>query len=274
MNNFKEAYKDAVKDIAQPNIDAQSVLDEVRRRKVRKRQSIQKCATVASMMLLVCVGGLTTVKAADYLGSIIRVGDRGFVSGDIYTMTDTVPASGEAGATADGGDAQVAVAKVMPAEAMAEEPVVMEMEDIPEARFESVDAFRKECTDVVIALPDVELTESGFESVNVVGDSVFVRFQVSEEKSVDVHRHDYSDSQGHVASISFPGEICNERSYTTGQGFTYTLIDEVQTSEEEPMRIHSAISVESYEIYMNFYGYEEEEVLELLESVDMEIYCG
>lgn len=155
----------------------------------------------------------------------------------------------------------------------AEEPAIMEIEDITELKFDSVDAFLTECPDIVIALPKLELSEDGFESVHVMGDGVWARIQVSEEQSVDVHRYDYSNSQGHTSSISFPGEICNERNYTTEQGFIYTLIDEVRTSEDEPMRIHSAISVGNYEIYINFYGFEEKEALEVLESVDLGIYC-
>ena len=269
--NFKEVYKDAAREIVQPNIDAHSVLDEVRRRRVRKRQMIQKAATVASMLLVIGIGGITTTKAAGYLGSVIRVGEHGFVSGDVYTMTDTVPGFEEN--DDDSAMSTVAEAKIMPEEGIPDAPVHMNIEDVPMQQFDSVEAFLAECQEIVIALPDLEVSEDGFESVQVVGESVFVRYQVSEEKSVDIHRHDYSDSQGHTASVAFPGEICNERSYTTEQGFVYTLIDEVRLSEEEPMRIHGAISVECYEVYVNFYGFAEAEVTSILEGIDLGIYC-
>lgn len=281
--NFKEAYKDAAEHIVQPNIDARSVLDEARRRKARKRQVIQKGATLASIILVLGVGGISTARAAGYLGSIIRVDEDGFVSGDVYTMADTYPEA-ETGeitdtypeaATGQLADCEEAVYaaqndSVMPVE---EEPACMVIEDIVEQSFDSVERFMEECPEIIIALPHVEISEAGFEEVHVVGESVFVRYQFDENKSLDIQRYDYSESLGHSASIVFPGEICNERIYTDARGFNYTLIDEERLSEEKPMRIHGAVSVECYEIYLNFYGFEEAEVFAVLESMDLSVYC-
>ncbi len=269
MTDFRKIYKDAAGEIKQPHIDAHSVFDEVRRRRVRRRRMLQKGATIASLVLLLGIGGVTTATAAEYFGSMIRVGDHGFVSGDAYTMTDTLP------------DIEEQVQKEEPETAdalpetakMSEEGIVME--SFTEQQFDSVEAFRKKCPEAVIALP--QITEDGngkaAEAVYVMGDSIYVRYQVSQEQSIDLQRYDYHGSMSHAASVSFCGEICNERCYTTGQSFTYTLIDEKRRSDDEALRIHAAVSVGSYEVYVNFYGYEEEEAVQILESMDLSVYC-
>ena len=268
--NFRDAYQNAARHIVQPNIDESSVMNEARRRKAQKRQMMQKAANFASIFVIVAIGGFSTVKAAGYLGNIIRVGEKGFVSGDVYTMSDVVPGFEEN--TAVYAEEEVMV-EPAPTENGLPEPVNMMIEDVEEQSYNSVEEFVNACPDVVIACPKLEVSENGFEFVQVVGESVFVRYQVEEEKSLDIHRHDYSDSLGHAAAISFSGEICNERNYTTAQGFVYMLIDEVRSSEEEPLRMHAAITVEGYEVYVNFYGFEESEALAVLESIDLGIYC-
>lgn len=271
MTDFREVYKDAAGEIKQPAIDAHSVFDEVRRRRVRRRRILQKGATVASVVLFAAIGGFTTATAAGYFGSLIRVGEHGFVSGDVYTMTDTLPGmeEGEQVRTAWSGDMDA------PSETEEAAAEVIEMEPLTEQQFDSVEAFRKECPEAVIALPQIVGVGDGKvdEAVYVLGDSIYVRYQVSEEQSIDLQRYDYHGSEGHAASVSFSGEICNERCYTTGQSFTYTLIDEKRGTDDEALQIHAAVSVGSYEVYVNFYGYEEEEAVRILESMDLSVYC-
>lgn len=271
MTDFRKVYKDAAGEIKQPGIDAHSVFDEVRRRKVRRRRMLQEGATIASAVLLIGIGGFTTATAAGYLGSMIRVGEHGFVSGDVYTMTDTFPG------TEEGKQVQAAGSRsedaLLEAENAAAE--VVEMEPLEEQQFDSVETFRRECPEAVVALPQITTTgdEKDTEMVCVMGDSIYVHYQVSEEQSIDLQRYDYHGSMGHAASISFCGEICNERCYTTEQNFTYTLIDEKRRTDDEALRIHAAVSVGSYEVYVNFYGYEEEAAVRILESMDLSVYC-
>lgn len=268
MTDFRKVYKAAADEIVQPHMDAHSVFDEARRRRVRKKRMLQKGATIASVVVLIGVGGFTTAKAAGYLGSIIRVGEHGFVSGDIFTMTETFPGTGEDGEQ----DAQPAMLDSME-ESEACTAEVMEIEEFSEQQFDSVEAFQAACPEAVIALPRLTENEESSEMVCVIGDSIYVQYFISEDQSVNIQRYDYGEYEGHAASISFCSEVCNQRSYTTKQGFTYTLIDEVAQADDEEQRIHAAVSVESYEVYVNFYGYEEEEAVRILESMDLSVYC-
>lgn len=257
MTDFRDAYKDAAEEIRQPDMDAHSVLNKARRRRARFRYVGQKSVTIASLMLLVCAGGFTTVRAADYFGSIIRVSDRGFVSGDVYTMT------GSAGGSEEMENAGI--------ETMQDAVEIVEIDELEEKRFDSVEAFRQECPEQVIALPELDAQE---EEVYVFGDTIYVRYRISESQFIDIQRFDYHGSQGHSAAVSFGEEICNERTYTTAQGFTYTLIDGVMDPEDGEQRIHGAISVDYYEVFINFCGYEENAAEQVLEGMDLSLYCG
>lgn len=267
MTDFRDAYRDAAEEIRQPDIDAHSVLNKARRRKAKLRYLGQKAVTIVSLMLLVCVGGFTTVRAADYLGSIIRVSDQGFVSGDIYTMTGSAGGAANEVGEPDGGDWLSEEGQ----EETQEVIEVIEMDEVTEQHFDSVEAFRRECPEQIIALPEIQALE---EEVYVVGDMIYVRYQVSENRSIDLQCFDYNGSEGHSSAISFGEEICNERRYTTSQGFTYTLIDGAQDPEDATQRIHGAVSVECYEIFISFYGYEEDEAEQVLEEIDLGLYCG
>lgn len=266
MADFGKAYKDAAAEIGRPSIDAQSVMDEARRRRVKRRMIGQKGATLASLIFIICAGGFTSVKAAGYLGSVIRVSERGFVTGDLHTMTNDIGA----GTSGEVAEAMPALAREseQTEDIISEEP---EYEEIEEFEFDSVETFRQAYPDVILALPEISAEN---ESVYVCGDGIYVRYQVLEEQFVDIQRFDYHGSSGHSSSVSFGEEICNERTFTTKQGFTYTLIDGVKESESDPLRIHGAISVEYYEIFINFYGYEEKEAEQILESIDLSLYCG
>ncbi len=264
MADFGKAYKDAAAEIGRPSIDAQSVLDEARRRRVKRRMLCRKGATFASVILIIFVGGFTSAKAAGYLGSVIRVNERGFVSGDPDTMTSDagVRVEQEGVMPFSAGETQQS------ADDISEAPVY---EEIEEFEFDSVEVFRQAYPEMIVALPEISAED---EAVYVCGDSVYIRYQVGEGQFVDIQIFDYHGSSGHSASVSFGEEICNERTYTTKQGFSYTLIDGVKESESDPLRIHGAISVEYYEVFINFYGYEEEEAEQILESIDLSPYCG
>ena len=87
-----------------------------------------------------------------------------------------------------------------------------------------------------------------------------------------LERTDYADTQGHSASKVFPEGVHNERTYTNTGGYTYTLVDSVQTDQQEPLRIHGAIAVGTYEVFIDFYGYTEEEAKQIIDSIDLSLY--
>ena len=87
-----------------------------------------------------------------------------------------------------------------------------------------------------------------------------------------MERTDYADTQGHASSKVFPGGVCNERSYTTSQGYTYTLVDSVKGEGEEELQIHAAITVGSYEAFIDFLGYTETDAKRIMDSIDLSEY--
>lgn len=55
------------------------------------------------------------------------------------------------------------------------------------------------------------------------------------------------------------------------QGYTYTLVDSVK-EEGEQLQIHGAVTVGSYEAYIDFMGYTEEEAVQVIESINLSEY--
>ena len=91
MNDFRSEYQSAVQDMdtlgmKEIHIDALSVMDEGRHRK-RMRKKVQRMtATTFSAVCGIFLCGFGTVKAAEYIGNLIRVSEWGFESGDAATM--------------------------------------------------------------------------------------------------------------------------------------------------------------------------------------------
>lgn len=153
-------------------------------------------------------------------------------------------------------------------EAPAEEAVV---EDIPVKKYTSWEDFEAN-EKIVFAQPDGSIgTLIENTDITVCGDWAMVRYDV-DGRILWLERTDYADTQGHAASKVFPGGVCNERTYTTPAGYTYTLIDSVKASEGEPLQIHAAITVGSYEAYIDFSGYTEEDAKKIMDSIDLSVY--
>ena len=54
--------------------------------------------------------------------------------------------------------------------------------------------------------------------------------------------------------------------------YEYILVDSKEEAQSDEVVIHAAISVGYYELYADFYGYEESEVMQILESMDLSVY--
>lgn len=146
-----------------------------------------------------------------------------------------------------------------------------EMEEIAVKSYISFDEFEKN-EDIIFPQP-LLITETGGEAVNVTvcGDWAMARYDI-DGKVIWVERTDYAETSGHASSKVFPGGICNERQYTTEQGYVYTLVDSVKEKEEDEMQIHGAVTVGTYEAYIDFMGYTEEEAIQIIESIDLSEY--
>lgn len=275
MNEFRTAYRKAVADMKTVHIDVASVLDEGRRKQVKRRRIRQKTATCFAALLVLTLGTLGTVQAADYVKTVIKVNENGFTSADLFTasLNENLEAGGGVfSATPDLGEEEERQLREMP-----EDEVVIEEYGDAETggsdttvEYDSIEAFQA-AEDTVFAFPDMALLGETTQQVWVSGMFITARIECG-DKYMFLDRMDYSDSEGHASSTAYAGGVCNERTYKTAQGYEYILIDSVRESEEEPVNIHAAVTVGNYEMYMDFSGYEQSEVEEILESMDLSVY--
>lgn len=147
----------------------------------------------------------------------------------------------------------------------------LDIEEIPVKNYTSWKEFQ-ESEDIIFPQPSIIVGRDGVNvDITICGDWAMARYDV-DGKVIWVERTDYAQTQGHASSKVFPGGVCNERTYTTAQGHTYTLVDSVRENEEEELQIHGAVSVGTYEAYIDLMGYTEAEAKEIIESIDLREY--
>lgn len=152
-----------------------------------------------------------------------------------------------------------------------EKEMAQEIEEIPVKNYTSWKEF-EENEDIIFPQPSIIVAKAaGNVDITICGDWAMARYDM-DGKVIWVERTDYAQTQGHASSKVFPGGVCNERTYTTAQGHTYTLVDSVKGSEEEELQIHGAVSVGTYEAYIDLMGYTEAEAKEIIESIDLREY--
>ena len=278
MNEFRDCYQSAVKDMGmlgmkEFHMDASQCMDEGRHNRRMVRRMRRSAATVFSAACVVFLCGFGTVKAAEYFDNIIKVKEWGFESADAATMarneaedSQAYVISEEVGAAMESGISEETAGEEM-VQSFTEEA---EVEEMPVKNYSSFEEFREENEDIILPQPSIS-AEAEEMSATICGDWAMVRYDM-DGKVVWVERTDYADTQGHASSKVFPGGVCNERQYTTAQGYTYTLVDSVKESEDDPLQIHGAVSVGTYEAYIDFMGYTEEEAKEMIESIDLSLY--
>lgn len=294
MNDFKECYQSAVNDMLgekEFHIDASQCMDVRCHNRFRARRLKRTAASAFSAACVIFLCGFGTVKAAEYIENVIRVNQWGFESADAVTMarneaedTQTHIISEELGIdpeTAEAGtldsveeDMESKMAQLAEeGERVSEKGAIEELgiEDIPVKNYNSLEEF-EENEDIIFPQPSIILS-GGAETVDITicGNWAMARYDM-EGKVVWVERTDYADTQGHASSKVFPGGVCNERAYTTAQGYTYTLVDSVRENDEEALQIHGAVTVGTYETYIDFMGYTEEEAKKMIESIDLSEY--
>lgn len=147
----------------------------------------------------------------------------------------------------------------------------VEIEEIPMKNYVSWEEFHKNEV-ILFPQPTVAIGKQiTATDISVCGDWAMVRYDV-DGKVLLMERTDYTNTQGHISSKVFPSGVCNERTYTTPAGYTYTLIDSVKESQNELLQIHAAITVGSYEAYIDFMGYTEEDAKKIIDSIDLSVY--
>lgn len=285
MNDFRNTYQDAMADLKTIHIDVNSVLDEGRRKRLKKQRIRQKCITAMSAACIFCLCTIGTVQAAEYVKTVIKVNEYGFRSADTKTMAlneEEQAAGGAAASFVHHGMTQEELERQMKEiENLEEDEVIIEdycadgavvLETETAKEYDSIEEFRAN-EEALFAFPDMELLGETIDAEHVWVSGMFITVRIeSGEKSIYIDCMDYSDSSGHASSTVFPSGVCNERTYMTKQGYEYILIDGVRKTPEEPLSIHAAATVGNYEIYMDFQGYKEEEAERILESMDISLY--
>ena len=269
MKNFKESYKEAVDSIQVPLITAKDVMkDDCQRKKriYRRHRKLMFVATAASLFILLTAGAAA---AKGYARSVIKTDEYGFKTADAKTaylseqenIPDTEGYSEEeysGGAQGSGcGEVEQLETKIM-----------------PQTEYRSLDEFR-EAQQTPIALPDTNLLGETIisEHYYVVGERLLkARIEIAGRLFM-LDQMYFGDTHGHASSTMYPEGVCNERSYTTIQGYTYTVIDSVCEEGKSP-DIHAAISIGDYELIANFTGYTQEEAYEILDSMDLTVYLN
>ena len=72
-------------------------------------------------------------------------------------------------------------------------------------------------------------------------------------------------------------KVCFEIFFWFLQYFHVTAditVDSVRAEEEETLRIHGAATAGTYEIFIDFSGYTEEEARQVMDSIDLSLYEG
>ncbi|MGN1147120.1 MAG: hypothetical protein ACI4TB_01775 [Lachnospiraceae bacterium] len=276
MKDFREAYKEAVDGIQVPVITVEQIADEGRRKKIIQYRRYRKFMAVATAacVFLVCTAGVAA--AAGYAKSVIKADEFGFKTADTETARLNNWAEDEKGLQEASLESAMVTEEAYDfqedGDAGIEAASVMEMEEVEQREYGSYAEFR-EGSQIPLALPDTALLGQPIlsELYLVCGeDFLFARID-AEDRYFMINQSYYGETQGHASSIVYPDGVCNERSYTTVQGFTYTVIDSVNTGDEPPC-IHAAISIGDYELIVDFDGYSEEEAFKILDAMDLTIY--
>ncbi|TCL55447.1 hypothetical protein EDD76_11580 [Kineothrix alysoides] len=126
--------------------------------------------------------------------------------------------------------------------------------------------------DIIFPQPSISIGKKVVSTeVTVCGSWAMVRYE-ADDKVLWMERTDYSDTKGHESSKIFPGGVTNEREYTTSGVYTYKLVDSVKEKDSDKLQIHAAITVGSYEVYIDFLGFTESDAKKIMDNIDLKQY--
>lgn len=304
MKKFKEVYKEAVDRIPVPGFRTEEISEENQRKRslpYRRKRHMAAAAFAGGIFVIYTLGG---VAVAGYVRSLVRVDESGFQTmdmntalltagteevqedaeeadseeGGIVTLAETEGTSVEtadsgmigrmADASDSAGDSDAAVledAEIAMGQENSQSQLMSECRK--EQKYASYETFTEEHA-VPLALPGESLPgELKQEEYILVGEnSLLVRLE-TEESVLLLHQFCYGNASESLSKEDSPGGVCNERTYTTLQGFAYKLVDSSEGEET-----HAAIAVGDYELILDFYGYTEKEIHEVLEDMDLSVY--
>lgn len=300
MNDFQKIYQESIEGLPGFSLDASTVLDEVRHRKrvVKRRRQMFSSALVTCSLLLVC--GIGSITTADYFRNRSMTDTQSRFAAGAEAGVTGIESGTEAGireeaalleAPVGGAENQAAAAAApMSGEFMEEgsgqdeaglqeKEEALLLEDTAEEDirwYDTIEEFRSR-ESAALALPVIPQGEIEKLVIYVTAgtaDREEVSFyqKMQDGKAVQIQTVRYEDSQSRDPAREYGAEAVKEREYTTQAGYTYHLVD---TAGEIALNrgVHAAISVDHFEMYADFWGYTQEQVQNMLESMDLSVYC-
>lgn len=140
-----------------------------------------------------------------------------------------------------------------------------------------VNAFNKDYSGIAYyreRQPVIEGNETSYDNVDITnysisadleyGSNTFAVEQIKKQKNVDVSAEEMSSAS--VVTYSTGGEISNEHTYTSSSGYEYVLSDNSESGESVTV---VTISGEEYELVLTFTGMSDDDIYDVLESVNI-----
>lgn len=300
MNDFQKIYQESIEGLPGFSLDASTVLDEVRHRKrvVKRRRQMFSSALVTCSLLLVC--GIGSITTADYFRNRSMTDTQSRLAAGAEAGVTGIESGTEAGireeaalleAPVGGAENQAAAAAApMSGEFMEEgsgqeeaglqeKEEALLLEDTAEEDirwYDTIEEFRSR-ESAALALPVIPQGEIENLVIYVTAGSadreeVSFYQKMQDGKAVQIQTVRYEDSQSRDPAREYGAEAVKEREYTTQAGYTYHLVD---TAGEIALNrgVHAAISVDHFDMYADFWGYTQEQVQNMLESMDLSVYC-
>ena len=276
MDKFRDAYREASKELPRISLSVENVRDEIHHHKMQRqrRKILLARGCTAAVLFILC--GVGTVAAKNYRESIISVGDSGFVITSVQEEEQTAKAN-----DLDGIQDMSAFLKLggafsiedaFPDESSAE-PYGADVCESEIAEYDSVEEFLAN-EDMVIAVPERSLFSREFtsERVCVIEKGLDVHLDyMSEDSYFTLHQADNRGYESYSSATSYMGRSCNERSFVNSQGLSYVVFDTVD-ERGEIESVHAVISVNGRDLAMSFGGFEKEEIERVLNGLDLTVY--
>lgn len=276
MDKFRDAYREASKELPRISISVENVRDEIHHHKMQRqrRKILLARGCTAAVIFILC--GVGTVAAKNYRESTISVRDSGFVITSVQEEEPTAKANDLDGILDMSAFLKLggvfSVEDAFPDDASAEacdaDVVECEIEE-----YDSVEEFLAN-EDMVIAVPPKSLFSREFtsERVCVIEKGVDVHLDyMGEDSYFTLHQMDNRGYESYSSATSYMGQSCNERSFVNSQGLSYVVFDTVDENGEIES-VHAVISVNGRDLSMSFGGFEKEEIERVLNSLDLTVY--
>ena len=269
MDKFRDCYREASRELPQISISAEEIRDELHHHRMQRqnRKVLMAKGCAAAAVFLLC--GVGTVAAKSYRDSVITVRENGFVI--TSSQEDYAHAKGQLAGLLDmasflkiGGAFSIedAVPEAEPLECV--EPEI--------AEYDSVDAFLA-AEDMTVVVPDRKLFDREFtsERVCVIGEEDIHMDFMNEDSYFTLHQMDNRQYESYSSATAYPGISCNERSFTNSQGLNYVVFDTVDEAGNLES-VHAVISVNGWDLTVSFGGFEEIEIEQVLNGLDLTVY--